>query len=225
MTMEITTGLDQSIDISASEEEILAVVESRIQDAITRRDVIAALNVPRELILIQKITGLGLAKVIYMIKKDWHVFETAESFEEYAMDWFGKHKSTIVRYERIWRTLHSDDSAPIPEEAKDRIQNMSLDSQVVVADMIDQGYDIEEDQWQELSTQPDYHSVNAVAREIKGTEPRSQSLQIWIEDDGTIYCSKVGAQYYVGWLDAGNENEVVQQAINRIKKHTGVMEK
>jgi len=221
--LEIITSLDQSLDTDGSEDEILNRIENLIIQAINNKDVIAALNVPKQIIMVQKVAGLGLAKSIYMIKKNWEAFELDETFDEYAMDWFGTHKATIVRYERVWRTLHSEETNTIPEPAKEKLQQMNLSSQVVVANIIDQGYEVEEDEWKELAEQPDYHSVNRVAREIKGKEPRSQSLQIWIEEDGTIRCSKGGAIYYVGWLDAANDNEVVQQAIERIKKHTGVM--
>jgi hypothetical protein len=221
---EIISPLDQSLDIDGSEEEILTRVEELINKAIEERDVISALNVPRQIIMVQKVAGLGLAKSIYMIKQNWEVFELDESFDEYAMDWFGAHKATITRYERVWRNLHSETSNTIPEDAKDKLRSMNLSSQIVVANIIDQGYDLEEDEWKELSEQPDYHSVSRIAREIKGKEPRSQSLQIWIEEDGTIKCSKGGGIYYVGWLDAMNDNGIVKQAIERIKKHTGVME-
>jgi hypothetical protein len=221
---EIVSALDQSLEVDGSEEEILKRVEELITQAIINKDVIAALNVPKQIIMVQKVAGLGLAKSIYMIKQNWEVFELDESFDEYAMDWFGTHKATIVRYERVWRTLHSEQAEDIPEKFKEKLQSLNLSSQVVVANIIEQGYELEEDEWKELSEQPDYHSINRTAREIKGKEPRAQSLQIWIEEDGTIKCSKGGATYYVGWLDAANDNVIVQQAIERIKKHTGVME-
>jgi len=221
---EIITSLDQSLDTDGSEEEILERVEKLINKAIEEKDVIKALDIPKQIIMVQKVAGLGLAKAIYMIKNNWDAFELDESFDEYAMEWFGSHKATITRYERVWRTLHSDQADNIPEKAKEKLQSMNLSSQVVVANIIEQGYELDDNEWKELSEQPDYHSVNRIARDIKGKDPRSQSLQIWIEEDGTIKCSKGGSTYYVGWLDAANDNTIVQQAIERIKKHTGVME-
>jgi len=220
--LEIITSLDQSIETNGSEDEILQRVEQLVQQAIKDKDVEAALNIPRQIILVQKISGLALAKAIYMIKQSWDVFEMDEPFEDVAFAYFGKHKSTISRYEKIWRMLEGSN---VPDKYKEDVKQIGIQSQIPIANHLDAGYEIEDDDWKELIGEPDFHSVSAKLRELKGKEPRPQALSIWMERDGTLKCSKGGGIYYLGWLDIDEKNEIVQQAIERIRKHTGVLAK
>src|SRR4030042_6546715 len=100
---------------------------------------------------------------------------------------------------------------------------MNIKSQIPIAQALDAGYEIDDTEWEELVEAPDFSTVNAKMRDIKGKEPRSHALLLMIDRDGGIKAIKNDVQVYVGWLNVDDENDVVHQAINRIEKGAGLL--
>jgi hypothetical protein len=90
---------------------------------------------------------------------------------------------------------------------------------------VSRGFDIESGDWEELADAPDYSTVSRKIREIKGVEPKKGSLQIYLEEDGTINAYYNDRIVYVGFLDVTSSNDTVQKTINRIVNGSGMIEK
>jgi hypothetical protein len=216
--LTIISPLDQAIE--TDNQTILERVEALIQDAIDKKDVHAALNVPKQLVAVQKVSGVALARAMYLIKENWDKFEIEEPFDDVAFSYMGTSKETVRKYYLVEK-MHEEDM--IPEPYREKISQMNIRDQIPIAYTLDMGYEIEEEDWQELSRAYDAPTIRAITRGIQGKPPRKHALLITLNRDGSLVATKAGEIYEVGWLDVDDADEAVRQAIERIVKNTGII--
>lgn len=216
----IDTSLDQPIP--ADNEWILQKAENIINEAIKKKDAEIALSACEQLIKISKLSGIGLAKLLYLLKANWEVFERHDTFEEVAYTRFGKHRHTIDRYLAVYEQLFIADN--VPEQYKKDIQQQAIRMQDYIASALKQGEEINNDEWEKLAHAPDINTVLKVLREdVRGKPPRKGSLQLWIDDLGSIWATFERDRFFIGSLEVDSDEEAVQKAIERIKKGAGIL--
>ena len=218
-TLLLFDGLDQSI--ATDHDWALKRVEEIIQQSVVSRDAYVALNACKSLIQVSKISGLSLAKALYLVKSNWSNYDIEDEFEDVAYSYIGLHPHTVNRYCTLWRAY---DKNLIPENVREEIQQQNVKQQIPIAMALEQGYEISDEIWQKLSDAPDLSSVSKILREdVKGQEPRKGSLQLSIDHVGTIWAFAEGNRYFVGSLEIDSEDEFIQKSIERIKKGAGIL--
>jgi len=181
------------------------------------------LNICRELKAVGQVAGIGLAKTLYQIKQNWENYDdVGDNFEETVADYAGIGISTVERYLRVW---DMKEKRIVPEELEDEIFNRNIKEIIPIANAVDQGYEIEDDEWEDLANSPDYNSVSSVVRDIKGKPPRKSALQITLDREGNLYAMKAGEVAYIGFLSLDEENEVAQKAIARLISSGGIIKR
>lgn len=216
----IDTSLDQPIP--ADNEWILQKAENIINEAIEKKDAEIALSACEQLIKISKLSGIGLAKLLYLLKANWEVFKRHDTFEEVAYTRFGKHRHTIDRYLAVYEELFIKDN--IPDQFKNDIQQQAIRTQDYIAAALKQGEEISNDEWEKLAHAPDINTVLKVLREdVRGKPPRKGSLQGWIDDLGNVWAEYNGERSFAGSLEVDSDVEAVQMLIARIKKGGGIL--
>lgn len=213
-------GMDQSLPTEEEFAEVRSRVDRTVADAIEAADLDQATNLVRTLVKIAKISGRELARVLYQFSSHWSVFKSEETFEEWAFRESGLHPHTIERYVRVESLLTRPD---IPIAVRKELSDRNMAELFPVANMIEQGYEPTEDQWHKLLLQPDDSSIRGVVREIKGSDPRPTALVIRIDENGSIWAVKDGVRKFAGSLEIKDESPIVQQAIDRIIKNTGML--
>lgn len=216
----IISPLDQSLDVE-DDDHVLDKIEKMIMDSIENNDYLKAIHICTQLIQVTKLSGLALAKSLYLIKSNWDKFSIKDNFEDVLTSRTGLTKATIQRYTSVWSMY---DKGLIPELYVDNIRQMNIKSQIPIAQALDAGYEIDDDEWEELADATDFSTVNAKLREIKNKEPRSHALILMMDRDGGIKAIKKDEQRYIGWLNVSDENKIVQQAIERLKRGGGILE-
>lgn len=211
--LDIYSGLDQPTPtLATARQTMLEQVDEIMLDAKSRGGLAgatAALNAANQLISIQKVSGLGLAKLLYELNHDWTYFEVDAEFSDFAFETLGIAKITIGRYIGVWEKF-AEESMPL--ELMDR----PIKDQVAISKMLEQGYEPDEEQWEHLINAPDNNTVLANIREIKGVEPRAFSLILRLARNGDLKALKGGDTYHIGWLNVMDDDPVVQKAINRL---------
>lgn len=220
----VISGLDQTLPMQEAQTSLLARVDKIIEAAVEGGNPDLAAGALMSLSGISRMSGLASAKFIYTFKYSWKKFAQSktQSFEEYADDKLGYHKATVKRYFRVWEMLVSHD---IPKEYSDRLKLQPIRCLIAIATMWSQGFPVETNQWLELANAPDPSTVSKVIRKIKKVEPKKGSIQIAMEEDGTLYAWKDDKRYFVGSLNVEDENEVVQKAISRITGDGRILER
>jgi len=216
----LLNGLDQTLPIE--DDWILDKVDEIIRESLDKKDAYLALNSCRALKQIAQLSGIALAKFFYLMKENWDKYEIGDEFDDVAFDYVGVHKSTVDKYVRVWK-MHNQHL--IPSEVSEQIRKRNIKDQIPIAIAVDQGYDIGEDDWKDLADAPDFNSVSAKVREIKGKEPSKSALLLFISSDGTLTAQQEGETEFVGYLNTDDAGLIAEKAIQRILKSSGVMEK
>ena len=220
----VLSGLDQTLPMQKAQVELLERVDAIIDRAVERKNPDVAAGAMVSLAGISRMSGLASAKFIYIFKYAWKNFPQSkvQSFEDYANDKLGYHKSTVKRYYNVWDMLVSHD---IPKEYSDKLKLQPIRCLISIATMWTQGVQVESNQWMKLANAPDPATVNKIIREIKKVEPKKGSIQIEMSEDGTLYAWQNDKRYFIGSLNVEDTQEVVQKAIARLVGDGRVTEK
>jgi len=221
MTDELMLGgLDQNLP--TEDGWLMRKVDEIVEESIEKKDVYIALNSCRQLIQISQLSGKALAKFFYLIRENWEIYEIGDDFFDVIHDYLGRHPATVQKYIRVWE-MHEYNL--IPEKFAEDIRERNIKDQVPIANALAQGYEIENDEWQKLVDAPDFTSVSAEIREIKGKEPRKSALLTFMGRDGTLSATQEGLTEFVGYLNIDDAGEIAKKAIERIIRSAGIMER
>ena len=216
----IISPLDQDLDV-ADDDQILEKIEKMILDSIEEKDVHKALNICKQVYKIALLSGKALAQVLYLMKIHWNDFGIQDDFYDVMTSVTGLSKHTVQTYPEV-HALQAENK--VPEAYREDIMKKNIRNLVPIAQALNAGYEIDDDEWEELVDAPDYSTINAKLREIKGKEPRSHALILMMDRDGGLKAIKNEQQVYIGFVNISDENEVVQQAITRLIKGAGVLQ-
>jgi hypothetical protein len=213
-------GLDQSLPTEQKYILVRENVNQRIDEAIQDGNLDKATDLVRSLVEIAKVSGRELTRVLYKFKENWSVFGVDETFEEWADRESGLHHHTVERYIRIQSMLTN---ATIPSEIRSELSDRNLAELFPVANMVEQGFEPTEDEWRDILIQPDETSIRTKVREIKGQEPRANALSLSIDDSGSLWVTKDNVRKFVGSLEVTDDSPIVEQAIERITRNSGIL--
>ena len=221
MNLCLLLHLIQSID--NEDLSILERIDKILDKAVAEKNAYIALDACKSLVQVTKISGLGLAKILYLTFSHWDEFGINDNFEDVVYEYIGLHKYTVSHYVRVWG-MHQENK--IPEKYEKDILQRNIRDQIPIATALKQGYEIEDKQWDRLVNAADFQEVSQIVREdIKKKERKKGLLQIFIDDMGTLYATKEGKRRFVGTLQIKDEDEIVQQAIQRIIYNSGIRER
>lgn len=216
--LEITTSLDQAIRVE--HQDILDEVEHGITEAVQSKDVDLAFHFCQRMIGEMKRSGIGLAKALWMINKNWALFGIGDDFEPTAQYHLGLHPHTIERYVKVWEMLTNY----VPLDLKGEIQNKNIRSLIPIANAVAGGYEIEEDTWEKLADAPDFTEISKIVREEVTKKPaRRNNLTLKMDKDGSLWAYTNSGVFFVGSLETKDSNEFVRKAVDRIVVNSGIL--
>ncbi len=214
--LEITASLDQPIPFDA--EHLLSRVDEVVNEALEKGDPEIALSAGAELTKVSRLAGIGIAKLAFTLNDRWAEFEVADDFVNITSLYWGLSKLTIERYTRVWKMLTTEN---IPKEVRDRLQQRPMKDLIAIGNMVAQGFPVPDPMWEIFAEAPNNATVLAEIRDIKGVEPKTGSMIIHMERDGSLRAWQNGEGIHIGYL-AINEDGT-DKAINRIIDKVGIV--
>lgn len=213
---------DQEID--TDDNWLLDKIDNIIHESLEKKDVFIALNSCRTLKTIIKTSGIGLAKLLYLIYSYWEDFGVEDEFEDVVFDYVGLHRHTVDRYVRVWG-MYAE--SKIPAQFACEIQKKNIKDQIPIANALVQGYTITNDNWGLLVEAPDYHAVaQIILEDVKGLQPRKNTIRMYLDERGTIWAKRGDEpRKFVGSLEIHSDEDVVKIVIQRIIRETGMLER
>lgn len=216
----IITSLDQpvsTIDAGDTLKKVEQIIEKSVLEH-SPEPAISAINKLRE---ISQLSGLALAKLIFLLDFHWKEI-SSDVFEDCIFPETGLSKRTVERYIRVWKMLTSGD---VPKQIMDELQSRPIKDLEAISDTWASGFPIEESQWKELVEAPDTNTVAEQLRNIKGVPPRSNSLVIKLQRDGSLRGYTKSENFFIGYLavEEITDNPNVEKAINRIVNSAGIL--
>lgn len=218
MTELIQTSRDQILPIQAT--KALAEVDAIIENSLDEKDLDIALDFCRNKVEGMKLSGLSLAKALYLIQANWEHYEIGDNYIDTMFYALGIHRHTIDRYNRVWEML-----LQIPKEYKNDVQQLGMRAMIPIANALHQGYNIENNQWEKLSQSIDSYEVSKYVREeIKEAPPRKSGLTIKIDRSGSLFAYTSLGMVFIGSLEINDPDEIVKKAIARIINNARILE-
>jgi hypothetical protein len=193
-------------------------IDILIQESLDQDNPSIVLSEIKRMLQVRELVGKALAKTLYLLHQNWYNFSLSqtESFNDTIELWLSLHPHTVQRYVKWWH---------YQEQLPEQLENKPIREQIPITNAIAQGYEFEEEDWDKLERATNLSEVHGIIREVKGKEPRQSSLQIYVNQTGTLYCWYNQERYNIGYLDLKNEDEAVIRAIERIIREAGVIEK
>ena len=211
-------NLDQSLPVDATTE--LKIVDEIFETSIKENDPEIMFTY---LVGIQQqfqIKGLALCKSLHLMNKYWEAFEIGDNFLDTAVQYLGIHRHTIERYVKVWDMFSVAPKLLVPE-----LQQKGISSLIPIANAIAQGYEIDDSVWDRLADAPDRNSVSKIINEeVKDMEgTRSNRLTILLDRKGSLWAIMDEERVFIGSLEIEDDNAIVQKAIERLTKNSGVV--
>lgn len=221
-----TAVLDQpncNIQIIKYEENtVLGLVDAAIGASLENGNFDLAWEVMEKFRAMNKASSLGAAKLLHGVKTHWEEVdsEEGETFVQQAVRRTGYSELTIGRYISVWELLSGN---IIPEEFFDAIWSQTMRQLVKEASLVvDQGYELDHDDWRDLSEAIDEQRTAEVCARVKGKPRNSNHMSLKIDEDGYIKAYKNGDECLVGQLFVASEDPIVQKAVKRIMDSSGI---
>jgi len=206
-------GVDSFLPVIKAHKNLLSRVDEVIERAVEEQDLSIIETAIEGLLSVAQISGIALAKTLYVMKFQWDNFNQRQSYMDWAVDKFGKKEVTVKRYYRVWEMLVSGD---IPREYAKKFETMPIRCLVPIGTMWEQKYPVTSQQWNKLANAPDPSSVNKIIREIKKVEPKENSLQIEWDAEAKSITGWKGGKPHVVYLQYDETDEVVTAMLSRL---------
>ena len=213
------TQLDQIRN--TEHHEIIESIISEMENAVASHNIELATGLLDSLVKVIKVAGLALAKILLIFDDNWPSFEIDDDPYDYLSSIVGLSKENTERYVRVARMLRDE----VTPEIAEQLEQKPIGTLIPVANAIHQGYEVEDAQWSQIIEAPDQKTISTFVREqIKQVEPRKSHLGLWMDRDGSLWAFKEERRVFIGSLEiAITDDELIQQAIARIVKNSGIL--
>lgn len=221
MTLPMVPAPSSDIDLSKlTRESVLRGVDDVIVGLYQTGNIANAVAVLNAFEKFMDVSGIARAKALWGFK-NWFTGtnQPGDFYEKFGIT--EKHQRTYAdRLIRLWTCVDQD---MIPASVlKRQVRDL-----LPITEAISQGYDITAATWKKLEQALDTNEINEVLREVKGKPARKGSLNLTLDDKGTITAWYEGQGYFVGSLNVVEEEteDVIGKAITRIVERSGIKRK
>jgi hypothetical protein len=206
-------------DIVLASDQPLAVTKFDLHVFLDYIDTHFSYELVDRLVQFSQVSGVGLAKALYLAKKNRAEGTSEEDFYEEAMGRWGKSRATVQRYVRVWTFVES-----APKKLRDKFLNMNIGNIIPPATALENGEIVlEAGDWKELADISDNSEMLEKVRKLKGVEPKTGTLTLKMDAEGNIYGWLNGGREFIGYLDVKRQDvEIVDRGIKRILNKTGI---
>jgi len=173
-------------------------------------------NTVRSMSSIGHAIGISKAKLLHGMWTLWKETQDPDgnSFFIYAAEFCNMQTLVVQRYIQAWEAVLIAPKALYDDMVAQPMKNLNALGAAVA-----QGFEISDDTWKTIATSSDNQTVLRALRDVKGKEPRSNSITIYLETDGSLVAWQNGLVTPIGYLDPDSN----PKAIERIIKNSGIV--
>ena len=180
----------------------------------------------RSMVSFGSAVGWGVAKLMHGLYTIWQKNgHDSIKFLPYLRDIGCPYADTTVnRYIEAWQA-----TLEVPVYVADAMKTQPIKNAIAIGKAIAQGYAPEQTHLQQIVDADKFSDISKVVRDMTGRAPRKNSLTLYIDKDtGDIFAYDAdGGRHSVGFLSVqdAEENSVVDKAIKRIVRSSGMIER
>ena len=233
----ISTGLDQSLTLDqATLDKVYKRVDQVLGDFDKSKSPDKALKAAKDLVQAAKVSGLGLAKLLYGLGKRWKALGMEDEFEDRAISELSLSRATIQRYTDVWEKLHEESTRKVPAELQSEIAARPIKQQVrIVSTVKAAGGKLKKSEWREIANTNDDATLKTVTNAILGRPERKNGMTLQLDrrDDfgnaellvfGNNKRISLGMLRVLNDTDTEDEKTLRECALARIIKNCGILE-
>lgn len=199
-------------------EEYLDGVDGVLETIKSTGDFEIGVNFVRSASAASRAVGLSMAKLLHGMLQMW---DRESSFYEYMQEFTSLSMLTIGRYINAWEGLQQ-----VPLQLQEVYTTRPMKDLIALGSALSQGYTPTEEEWNKLSNTPNNPAFAKVLREdVKGAEPRSNSLTIYLEKSGDLVVWDAAGKHQLGYLNISecDTDASIKKAVERIVKSAGIL--
>lgn len=220
MLTDALTVLDQPVAKGLGNNYFMDLADRVIGQSLMEGSFDVAFSALDSFRAVNKGSSLAICRLLHGVNLAWEKIESEETFIQQAMRKTGYSQLTIERYIAVWELLTGN---YVPDEFLDNLRNQTMRQLVKEASLVvEQKYELEHDDWRDLSEAIDENRVAEVCSKIKGKPRNKNHMSLKIGEDGWITAYQDGQEEHVGQLFIESESELVQKAVRRIMSSSGV---
>ena len=202
--------------------DLFSRVDATVDDAVREGSVEGLIGYIRNLNKFADLSGKALARLLYRIQQNWHLFIESESddFKDYMAAIFDMHPHSITRLINIAKMFEE-----APQQYLGALERKNNNELFPVANALDQGWSLDDEDWKDYIAATTRSERLEIVRQVKGVAPRRTGIFLWLTREGELIAfHSEHERVFVGSLELDSDNPVVQKAIARIIKQTGIRE-
>lgn len=226
------------VEVFDEKEILYGIAEKTLEDSLTAKSLDLAGAALQRFRMLSQASSMAIAKLLHGVNSRWMEWEhDGETFVAWAVRVTGYDAQTIKKRVCEWEFLNT---YYIPQEYHEKISGYTvrqLDKVYSIAlspkenkeggyiNFIEEDYDITPDQWLKLSEAMDEQMVSDVVHEVKDKDRNSNFMSLKIDDDGVLWVGQGQDFQTYGQLFVGKDIALVQKAIRRTMKNSGITER
>lgn len=193
---------------TSPKDEFLQQTEYILAKVIETRNFDIGFDFVKSLVAGRDVIEKSAAIVLDGMDKEWIPSEhEGESFFDATYRKTGLSPITIGNKLSVQKLLNSD---VIPEEYKEQIESLDMKSLVRISKTVEQGYEVDKNDWKRWSDTPGNAEVERIAREITGKPPRSNFTSLFYDEHEIAYSYVNGRVVEVGRFNQDKDPDVVK---------------
>ena len=233
---EIRNEHGEITEVFDEKEILFAAADKALGDSLENGTLGIVAEALRRFRNLSQASSLSAARLLHGINIRWLDFEHEEgdTFIEWAVRETGYDRQTVIRRVCEWEFLTG---GYIPQPFRERINDYTVrqldkvysvcvgteeDKQHGNLEIIQEDYEIEDEDWLKLSEALDDVAVTEAVREIKGKEKNINNMSLKLDPDGVVWVYQGKSYETCAQLFTEKESELVKKAIRRICKNAGI---
>ena len=220
----IESGLDQPLKLP-NLSIVLKRVDEIVDAAVLSKNPETAIDVISRLVQVNKLSGLGLARVLWQLSRRWSELGMGDAFVDVVFERAGLSPDTIRRYIQGWDSIENMD---VDDETRSNLLDHGIKAIIAIAQKESRsGRRFTRHQLKRISKSEDLSSLRRTMDDILGIATSNQdNLLLHLKRDGSLEAWKGNRKVSVGYLMYGKddmEDLIRKQAINRLIESVGII--
>lgn len=213
---------DSAMPLSKATWSVLEQVDEVIAKAIEDQEPDYIIQAGLDLRMASQASGLGLAKLLYESRKNWHLFGSDDSFATVAKTQMGVADQTYNKYIWVWEHVINHPYLNENQELKKLIMGKPIGGLILLTAAARENQ-LEESDWEQLGKAPNISAIRDIIARVRGhIGPAKNTLRMLLHPDGT-WLGKLGGDIYevVGFVH--RDGSKLSEAIISRLENSGVV--
>lgn len=220
----IESGLDQPLKLP-NLSNIIKRVDEIVDAAILSKNPETALDVISRLVQVNRLSGLGLARVLWQFSRRWSELGMGDAFVDVVFESTGLPSETVRRYVQGWDSIENMD---VDEETRSNLLDHGIKAIIAIAQKeARSGKRFTRRQLKRISKSEDLSSLRRTMNDILGIAASSQDvLLLHLRRDGSLEAWSGNKKVSVGYLmysEEDLEDPIRKRAVTRLIEGVGII--